>query len=260
MLATNPLLEGMTPTTPMDETIIIGIPFDRSTFKDFRLDPGTPTMKLITSYKTQSQAEQESIGPNMFAGETFKLLIIEPYSESINLIEIDHDYVLGNSLRVRFIYFRILNGQTVFTGSFGDPLMDIPSHSLVINPIETITTINQPTSNRRYYIFRVTKTPNIIFSNRAQSVQVISEKYSKDGINYRLTLPGYVYTNVSFVVYMNILDDNDEVIPPPANIRVVSNTPIEIIDISLISSTNTLKLILKTSTLNNSFDFHLYNA
>lgn len=258
----------------LDGAVLIGIPFNRNSFKNYDLDPEPLLIPIIPSgNKTLAQIQLDSEGPNTYAGETFKLLLLEPYISSVNLVEIDKDYYLGPAMIVRFVYWRSIGGEIVFTGSFGDPLMDtvqqledLRSSISLTDIIRTINTppVGQSLIGRRYYIFRVTNTPNIIFSELQPSSNTnenVSE-YSLDGINYRLTVPGDAYNRVSFLMYLNTLDSNGILTDPPSSIRVVSlsNVPVQVLSVVLIPNTKTLKLTLKTMSLADELDLYVYTT
>lgn len=262
-------------STSLDAAVMMGIPFNRSLFRNYDIEPEpilTPI--VLNADKTLAQIQIDSVGPNTFNGETFKLLLLQPYISSVNLIEIDRDYYLGPDMIVRFVYWRVLGGQIVFTGSFGDPLLDtdaqLESLRSSITPTDIIKTINTPPSpptmmSRRYYIFRVTNTPNIIFSTPipgSTEVNEIVTTYTYEGIRYRLTLPGNIFTRVAFTMYLNVLDENDNILDPPSTIHVVSTTgdPVQTLNVNLIVATKTLELTMKTLSLVNDLDIFVYSA
>lgn len=256
-------------STSLDSAVMMGIRFDRSLFRNYDVQP---ELIVLNADKTLAQIQTESVGPNTFNGETFKLLLLQPYISSVNLIEIDRDYYLGPDMIVRFVYWRVLGGQIVFTGSFGDPLLDtdvqLESLRSSITPTDIIKTINTPPSlpsmmSRRYYIFRVTNTPNIIFSSPipgSTEVNEIITIYTYEGIRYRMTLPGNIFTRVAFTVYLNVLDEDDNVLDPPSSILVVSTTgdPVQTLGINLITATKTLEITMKTLSLVDELDLFIY--
>lgn len=262
-------------TGSLDTAVMMGIQFNRSLFRNYDIEPEpilTPI--VLNADKTLAQIQLDSVGPNTFNGETFKLILLEPYLSSVNLIEIDRDYYLGPDMIVRFVYWRVIGGQIVFTGSFGDPLLDtdaqLESLRSSILPTDIIKTINTPASppsmmNRRYYIFRVTNTPNIIFSQivpGSTEVNSVSNVYTHEGMRYRMTLPGYIYTRVAFTVYLSLLDEDDNVIDPPSAVRVVSMTgdPITILGVNVIAATKTVEITMKTSSLIDELNLYVYAA
>lgn len=265
--------DGLNITDPLDGTVIIGIRFDRSKFSDFEVNPTTPESIVLTQYKTIVQARNDSIGPNTYQGETFKLLLLTPYNPSVNLVEINRDYLTGNSLIIRFVYYRILSNSIVFTGSFGDPMMDndiaLQALRTEIDPIKPFTTINQfgtgSTATRRYFIFKTTATPNIIFSDATVTEATdMSENYTIAGIKYRLTVPGNVIKGLPFQVFLNVLDIGDNIIEPPTNtsdqydVRAISDVAlVPSMTVNYITSTKTLRVILTINQLVNEFNLRL---
>jgi len=99
----------------LDGAVLVGIPFNRNSFKNYDLEPD-PTLTLIipSGNETIAQIQSDSEGPNTYAGETFKLLLLDPYISSVNLIEIDKDYYLGPAMIVRFVYWRSIARATGF--------------------------------------------------------------------------------------------------------------------------------------------------
>jgi len=142
-----------------------------------------------------------------------------------------------------------------------------------IAPTDIIKTIDTPPTGpsligRRYYIFRVTNTPNIITTelqpsgNGGGNTNENVSEYSLDGINYRLTVPGDAYNQVSFLMYLNTLDSNGVLTDPPSSIRLVSlgNIQVQVLSVAIIPNTKTLKLILKTMSLATELDLYVYTA
>lgn len=249
-----------------DGVIFIGIPFDANLFKHHTVDNHPPASIVMSEYNTFEEATTQSEGPDTFSGQTFKLILLEPYNVSVNLIEINRDYHTGDSMIIRFIYYRTVSGEIVFTSSFGDIVsnnQELDSFKPLIDQNHSVSVVNV-TPMKRYYIFRVTNTPNIIFSvtRFEKSEDQYFEEYTNDGVNYRLTLPGHIYTDVPFILYLNTLNENGEIVEPPSNLRISSNISqnykLEVLRSVLISDTKTWELTLKTNCLDPTMEIYVY--
>lgn len=263
------LWDDMNPSgLELDGALIMGIPFNRSLFRRYGEEPVQNIAPIYPDpEKTQAQVEFESIGPDTFAGETFKLLMITPYIVSVNLVEVNKDYNLTQYTMVRFVYWRLINGEIVFTGSFGDPILDsVELESLrgEITETDNIKTLILPTG-KRVYIFKVTYTPNIIHTSKHScpvNMPNDFEEYTAGDLTYRLYVPGDGYNNVSFFAYLMVYDSDGTLLDPPTQIRVVSlnQEPITVVSAAANTTTKIMTLTLKNDTLANELDFRVYKS
>lgn len=137
-----------------------------------------------------------------FSGEIFKILFVTPTVEGDPAREIPsyinhkRQYTIsGVSKLVKFIYYSVINGQTVLMSPLGNVAFDDhydADSKAVVPSIDTTKHMSIiPGTTIDYHVVRVSTTPNMVITTGTLKTDEASESYTIDNVLYTLrAVPG----------------------------------------------------------------------
>lgn len=201
------------------EPVFFKVPYIDSKFVDSRL-PNTPMLL--------NQTEIGSKPPKA----VYKLIYFtaDENRETPAKIELNRVYDVGNSSKIKFLYYRVVGNEIYYTGYFGNLFLDNETFpALTIDISSMLNTIDVPQNGDTitYYILKITSTPNIIFSENVLDSTGFSESYNANGLKYLLELPDNVVIGIAFRCYLTVRDEvTNEIVNDIDEFDLLSDNPL----------------------------------
>lgn len=152
-------------------------------------------------------------------------------------IELNRVYDVGNSIKIKFLYYRVVGNEIYYTGYFGNLFLDnetFPRLAIDISTRLNTIEVSENSNTIIYYILKITSTPNIIFSENIINVEGFSESYTDNGLIYSLELPDNTIVSLGFKCYLTVRDKiSNEIINNIENFNILSDTPLTVLGISM---------------------------